>query len=80
MVYSQLDKELTQDIFNEQYPKGTKKNPCIVTVRQESKKNNTLSITLTKGVIGISETKIKRGDRLIQWADPESKTIYIKKL
>lgn len=66
--------------FDDHYPKGTEKNPCVITVRQESKKNSTLSITLTKGVISISETKIKKGDRLVQWADSQTKTIYIKKL
>jgi hypothetical protein len=59
--------------------KGTKLNPQAVTVRQESAKNRTLSITLTKSVLDILDFEIKRGDILMQWADPTTKTIYLRK-
>ena len=59
--------------------KGTKLNPQIVTVRQESAKNRTLSVTLTKSVLDILDFEIKRGDILQQWADPATRTIYLRK-
>ena len=65
--------------------KGTKQNPQHVVVRQESKKNNTLSVTLSKSVLDTfghapeEFQKIKKGDVLIQWADPTTRTIYLRK-
>lgn len=63
--------------------KGTKNNPHKVVVRQESTKNRTLSITLSKNIIellGDGETGIKKGDVLAEWVDPTSKTIYLRKV
>lgn len=57
--------------------KGTKLNPQHVTVRQESSKNDTLSVTLSKSVLDILYDKIKKGDILEEWAD--STTIYLRK-
>jgi hypothetical protein len=51
-----------------------------VTVRQESRTNNTLSVTLTKNVLEFMQSKIEKGDRLLQWSDPTTKTVYIRKL
>lgn len=59
--------------------KGSKQNPQHVTVRQESSKNDTLSVTLSKSVLDILDDEIKKGDILIEWADPTTKTIYLKK-
>lgn len=53
----------------------------IVTVRQESNKNKTLSITLTKAVLEIvGSDKIKKGDKLAQWADADTGIIYLRKV
>ena len=60
--------------------KGLKDNPIEVVVRQESATNKTLSITLSRSVLevlGLDE--IKKGDVLLQWVDPTTKTIYLKK-
>ena len=60
--------------------KGTKNNPQEVVVRQESTKNKTLVITLSKSVIELLDSEeIKKGDVLVQWADPSTKTIYLRK-
>ena len=58
--------------------KGTKQNPQHVTVRQESSKNDTLSVTLSKSVLDILQDKIKKGDILVEWSD--STTIYLRKI
>ena len=73
-------KNLYDNDFDLSYPKGTKQNPMIITVRQESIKNRTLTITISKSVLAILDTKIKKGDRLLQWADCSDKTIRLAKL
>lgn len=60
--------------------KGTKQNPQHVTVRQESSKNDTLSITLSKSVLEVLDDEIKKGDVLVEWADPTTKTIYLRRI
>jgi hypothetical protein len=65
--------------------KGTKQNPQRVIVRTESFKNQTLTVTLSKSVLQTLSSKdgdleIKKGDVLIEWADPITKTIYLKKV
>ena len=66
--------------FDLSFPKGSEQNPQIVTVRQESTKNNTLTITISKSVLNILDCKIKKGDRLLQWAEPADRTIRLTKL
>lgn len=70
-------------VFDESYPKGSEHNPALVIVGQESKTNNTLSVTLTKNVVylaskGKKNKQIERGDRLIQYADSEGRIILRK--
>lgn len=60
--------------------KGTKQNPQHVTVRQESSKNDTLSVTLSKNVLDILDDKIKKGDILVEWADSTTNTIYLRRI
>jgi hypothetical protein len=62
--------------------KGSKQNPQRITVRQESSKNNTLSVTLSKSVLDIldDDKKIKKGDILAEWGDPTTKTIYLRRI
>lgn len=65
--------------------KGTKQNPQHVIVRTESFKNPTLTVTLSKSVIAVlakddADQEIKKGDIVMQWADPNTKTIYIRKI
>ena len=59
--------------------KGTKQNPQHVIVRQESSKNYTLSVTLSKSVLDIMKDGIKKGDMLLEWGDPTTGTIYLRK-
>lgn len=58
--------------------RGTRQYPQHVTVRQESAKNNTLSVTLSKSVLDVLHNEIKKGDILMEWADPLTKTIYLR--
>jgi hypothetical protein len=61
--------------------KGKKEDPVLVTVRQESSTNRTLSITLSKSVLEIlGFDEIKKGDVLMQWADPTTKIVCLRKV
>jgi hypothetical protein len=60
--------------------KGTSEHyPVEVVVRQESAKNRTLSITLSKVVLESLDGEIKKGDILLQWVEPMTKMIYLRK-
>ena len=50
-----------------------------VIVRQESAKNRTLSVTLSKVVLEKLDDPIKKGDVLTQWVDPTTQTICLRK-
>jgi hypothetical protein len=74
-----------QITFDHNYPKGSPKNPAIVTVRQESIENNTLLVTLTKNVVfmasnGDRTQRIQKGDKMAQWVDPKTGIIHLMRL
>jgi hypothetical protein len=74
-----MNENSLQDTKGTTTKKGTMKNPQIVTVRQESAMNKTLGVTLTRAVLDTLDCKIKKGDVLVEWADPRTKTIYLRK-
>lgn len=66
--------------FDANYPKGTEQNPMVISVRMESSKNKTLTITLSKAVIANLGMEIKKGDKVVQWADINNQTICVARL